>query len=150
MPNPPKIETLKRIADALNVPCNSLVFPNYEGTLAHHINDAVEEAVRQNIEVNCVLINQSLAYSKQIPPVMDSTGIIGLPDCVLGLPVIYTMELLPHNANFMLTRASSLPPTKDAEIERLKAENEELKDKLRRIIEFCEDWAEEATQNESI
>lgn len=50
----------------------------YEGILTHHINDAVAEAARRNIEVNCVLINQSLAYSKQIPPIADGTGIICL------------------------------------------------------------------------
>lgn len=118
----------------------------YEGTLAHHINDAVAEAARRNIEANCVLINQSLAYSKQIPPIADGTGIICLPDCVLGLPVIYTTEQLPRDAHFMLTKASNLPETKDEQIKRLTAENEELKEKLHRIIEFCEDWAEEATQ----
>lgn len=118
----------------------------YEGTLAHHINDAIAEAARRNIEVNCVLINQSLAYSKQIPPIADGTGIICLPDCVLGLPVIYTAEQLPQNAHFMLTKASSLPETKDGQIERLTAENEAFKEKLRRVMEFCEDWVEEATQ----
>lgn len=118
----------------------------YEGMLAHHINDAVAEAARRNIEVNCVLINQSLAYSKQIPPIADGTGIICLPDCVLGLPVIYTAEQLPQNAHFMLTKANNLPETKDGQIERLTAENEALKEKLRRVMEFCEDWAEEATQ----
>lgn len=120
----------------------------YIGSLTEHIRKGYEEALHRHIEVNAVLIDRSLAYSKMVPPYPDLTGsgVVCIPDSIFGLRVVYTPEELPLNSAFVLTKVDNLPLTKDEQIERLTAENKELKEKIRRILEFCEDWAEEATQ----
>ena len=93
---------------------------NIIGNIIEQIKMAQREAVARGIRANAVMINDKLyhSYFETLP-------------LICGLNVFCTNEL-PDEFSFAVTEVEGLL-TKDKEIEMLRRENQELKDRLKQI-----------------
>ena len=89
--------------------------------IVEHIKMAQTEAIKQGIKANAVLINDTLYRSQ-----------FGAVSMICGLKVVYANDL-PDDVGFAVANMDNLPLTKDEELEMLRRENQELKDRLEQI-----------------
>ena len=108
---------------------------NYFDEMFEQIRQAKKEAIKHNIKANAIVINDKLQFSKarfitfKYSPTYNE--IVKIPPMILGLKTIFSDEL-PDGVDFAILHKDSIL-SKQEEIEKLKQENEELREKLKHI-----------------
>lgn len=109
---------------------------NYFDEMFEQIRQAKKEAIKHNIKANAIVINDKLQFSKarfitfKYSPTTYNE-IVKIPPMILGLRTIFSDEL-PDGVDFAILHNDSILSQKE-EIEKLKQENEELREKLKHI-----------------
>lgn len=107
------------------------MFDNPISDIIEHIIKAQIEATKRGIKANMVAISDKIYFSKLCLPGGD------VP-IICGLKCVYTNEL-PDDTLFAVFEAHNATQTKDDRIKELKAENAELREKLKMISDFITD-----------
>ena len=115
--------------------CENVV-KNYLDEMFEQIRQAKKEAIKHNIKANAIVINDKLQFFKErfITFTYSPTNyneIIEIKPMILGLKTIFS-DKLPDGVDFAIFHDDSILSEQE-EIEKLKQENEELREKLKHI-----------------
>lgn len=102
----------------------------YFDKMFEQIRQAKKEAIKHNIKANAIVINNKLQFSKAFNMTFFRE-MIEMPPMILGLKTIFSDEL-PDGVDFAILHQDS-KLSQNEEIEKLKQENEELREKLKHI-----------------
>ena len=98
------------------------------------IIDGILEAqirlLKEHIRANCVIVDQKYIQLKKRLCVGMYHGAVVIPPMIGGLRVFF--DDLPEDTAFIVMESSNLPET---EFDRLRRENRELRDQLRKVKE---------------
>lgn len=94
------------------------------------IMEAQERLLKEHIRANCVVVDKKYIQLKRRLAVGVCQGVIVVPPMIGGLRAVFAD--LPEDTAFFVLESNNLPAT---EYERMKNENDDLKDQLRRIRE---------------
>ena len=94
------------------------------------IVEAQERLLMEHIRANCVLVDNKYVQLKKQLAVGVLNGVVVVPPMICGLRAEFTD--LPEDTAFFVLESHNLPAT---EYERMKKENEDLKDQLRKVKE---------------
>ena len=94
------------------------------------IVEAQKRLLKEHIRANCVVVEKKYIQLQKWLRVGMHQGAVVIPPMIGGLRVFF--DDLPEGTAFVVFESSNLP---DTEYERMKKENEDLKDQLRKVKE---------------
>ena len=94
------------------------------------IVEAQNRLLKEHIRANCVIVDKKYIQLKKRLCVCTYQGAVGIPPMIGGLRVFF--DDLPEDTAFVVMESSKLPET---EFDRLRRENRELMDQLRKVKE---------------
>jgi hypothetical protein len=107
---------------------------NIINQLTDTLEGAIHEALKEHIEANTIFISPNLAEAINIPPVVIAGQLFTFPSMIMGLNIVpVKTNKLPLGADFCISHSDSVSST---EYERLKEENEVLKEQIRQLREI--------------
>ena len=99
-------------------------------TIIDGIVEAQERLLKEHIRANCVVVDKKYIQLKHHLTVGVCQGVIVVPPMIGGLRAVFAD--LPEDTAFFVLESNNLS---DTEFDRLRRENRELKDQLRKIKE---------------
>ena len=94
------------------------------------IREAQERLLKEHIRANCVIVDHKYVQLKKRLTIGICDGIMVVPPMIGGLRASF--DDLPEDTAFFVLESSNLTET---EFERLRRENRELKEQLRKVKE---------------
>ena len=94
------------------------------------IVEAQERLLKEHIRANCVVVDKKYIQLQKRLCVGMYQGVVVIPPMIGGLRVFF--DDLPEDTAFAVFESSNLPET---EFDRLRRENRELKEQLRKVKE---------------